>query len=47
MIEELKEKCEPLIEYLKEHCDPHQMIIISDEGVRLVSTELWVPSSDT
>ena len=42
-MEELKELCKPLIEYLKENYDLHTTIIISEDYIKLVKDEIGIP----
>lgn len=39
-VEEFKEKCEPLIEYLNKNWHPHIKIIITPTSAELVSGEM-------
>lgn len=35
--------CEPLMKYLEENHDPHTEIVISSDGIKLMSAEIWIP----
>lgn len=39
----LYDLCMPLVEYLKQYCDPHTSIIISEDYIRLVRDEVGIP----
>lgn len=36
---------EPLVNYLKEHCDPHTEISISSDGVSTKQTIMYIPNT--
>lgn len=42
-LEGFEEAVAPAIAWYKEHCDPHQMIIIEAGVARLISDEFGVP----
>ncbi|WP_162832177.1 hypothetical protein [Clostridium hydrogeniformans] len=42
-INELKNLCTPIVEYLKENYDPYCKVIISDNEIKLVSTKIGIP----
>lgn len=39
-MKDFKEAMETAVEWFKKNCNPHQKIIISDDGVELVSGEM-------
>ena len=39
----LQNLCEPVARYLHENYDPHTTVVITDDGVRLERTEMFVP----
>ena len=41
-ISELKEMCEPIVEYLK-RCDPHMEISITQDAIKLKAVEVGIP----
>ena len=42
-MKDFKEAMETAVEWFKKNCNPHQKIIISDDGVELVSGEMGFP----
>ena len=42
-VAELKESSKPLIDWLYKYGDPHTTIIIAEDGVKVVSDELYFP----
>ncbi len=45
--EKLIELAAPLSAWLRENCNPHCAAIVTDDGVKLVSDEMFVPLTDT
>ena len=45
-INELKELCEPLFDYLKENYDPYTAIVVVDGDIKLMRTEISIPRRD-
>lgn len=41
--ENLKDMCMPVIQYLKENCDPYYTVVITDSQIRLVRDEIGIP----
>lgn len=41
--EELSKVCEPLIEYLRNNCDPHTCVVVSTDSLKILRVELGVP----
>ena len=42
-VAELKESSKPLIDWIKKYGNPHTTIIITEDGVKVVSDELYFP----
>ncbi|EMJ4929129.1 Uncharacterised protein [Clostridioides difficile] len=42
-IEELSKICEPILEYLNKKYTPHNSIVISTDGIKLLSIEIGIP----
>ncbi|UDN60579.1 hypothetical protein [Clostridioides sp. ES-W-0016-02] len=42
-IEELSKICEPILEYLKKKYTLYNSIVISTDGIKLLSTEMYIP----
>jgi intracellular sulfur oxidation DsrE/DsrF family protein len=42
-IKKLEELCRPIVNYLKENYNPHCEVVISQDAIRLVSTEIGIP----
>ena len=42
---ELKDMCLPIMEYLKEFCDPYVEVHIGSEDIRVTSTECFIPKN--
>ncbi|MCC0740534.1 hypothetical protein [Clostridioides sp. ZZV14-5902] len=42
-IEELNKICEPILEYLNKKYSQYNSIVISAEGIKLLSTEIGIP----
>ena len=38
-----KEICKPVVEYMQKQLNPHSTIIITIDGAKLVSDEMFVP----
>lgn len=41
--DEITNMCEPIIEYLTKHHDPHTRVIISVDSIEIITTELGIP----
>ena len=41
--EELKQLCEPLVNYLTQNHDPHTQIIVSMDSILITKTEIGIP----
>lgn len=44
-IEELKNLCKPISDYLKKHYNPHTSIIIDNDRVRLIEDVIYIPTN--
>lgn len=44
--DEIKEACQPVIDYLKAHFNPHCTVIITNEQIKIVSHELCIPTEE-
>lgn len=44
--DEIKETCQPVIDYLKAHFNPHCTVIITNEQIKIVSDELCIPTKE-
>ncbi|WP_196051361.1 hypothetical protein [Clostridium butyricum] len=42
-IEQLKEICKPIVEWLKENYGPYYTVVITDEHIRIVRDEVGIP----
>lgn len=42
-MEELKQLCEPLVNYLTQNHDPHTQIIVSMDSILITKTEIGIP----
>lgn len=42
-MEKIKEICMPVVDYLSEITNPYVKVIISTEGIAVVSTECFIP----
>lgn len=45
-IENLKSLCKPLLDFLNEHYNPYTAIVITDDTIRLVRTEMGVTEKE-
>lgn len=41
--EELKQLCDPIVEYLRKNCDPYTEVHITDCKIRVTSVECGIP----
>ena len=41
--EKIKEACEPVIEYLRKNTDPHAVLIVTADNIKLLRTEISQP----
>ncbi len=41
--EKMKKACEPAVEYLRNEADPHAIIIVTADGIKLLRTEMSQP----
>lgn len=46
-MEELKQLCNPVIEYLKENCDSCTEVHITDSEIKVISIKYGIPLNDT
>lgn len=42
-IKELQEISKPILEFLKNNYNPHTTVIISEDGIKVVSDEINIP----
>lgn len=42
-MDEILKICEPIMQYMDEHYDPHTKVVIDIDGVKVFSTDLSVP----
>lgn len=42
-IEKLRRVCEPVIEYLNNNHDPHTCVVVSQESIKVIRTEVATP----
>lgn len=45
-IEEFKQVCTPVVDFIKKNCCPHDTIIITGEQFKLVSDEIGCPATE-
>ena len=41
-MDKLKELCRPLVEYLEQNKNPYCKIVISQDSIKLVSTDMFI-----
>lgn len=39
----MKKACEPAVEYLRKEADPHAILIVTADGIKLLRTEMSQP----
>lgn len=45
-LSELKKAALPIMQYLREHCDPHQSVVVTWDQIKIVTDEMGAPIRD-